>query len=196
MKVSPFHLHLLFFCLCCFLTFCTAIAEGIENVWARHRTLATAVHAALDRWGSDGGALKANIEDPAQRSVAVTTVIAPGFDMSQLRQWTEHHAGLTLGVAITAGTELGSEQYLGGKSVFRIGHMGHLNPPMLLGALATIEAGLTALGIPHGKGALEAAAAVIGRSGGPNAAAQIADASELDSAGGAGVEMAKTFGKL
>lgn len=94
------------------------------------RTLATAVHAAIDRWGSDGGALKANIEDPSQRSVAVTTVTAKGFDMSQLRQWTEHHAGLTLGVAITADTELGSEQYLGGNSVFRIGHMGHLNPPV------------------------------------------------------------------
>ena len=35
-------------------------------------------------------------------------------------------------------------------SVFRIGHMGHLNPPMLLGTLATIEAGLQALGIRHG----------------------------------------------
>ena len=37
--------------------------------------------------------------------------------------------------------------------------MGHVNAPMLLGALATIEAGLTALGIPHGPGALDAAAA-------------------------------------
>jgi hypothetical protein len=42
--------------------------------------------------------------------------------------------------------ELASEEYLGGDSVFRIGHMGHLNPPMVLGALATIESGLTALG--------------------------------------------------
>ena len=36
--------------------------------------------------------------------------------------------------------------------------MGHIDPPMLLGALGTIEAGLKALGIPHGPGALDAAA--------------------------------------
>ena len=44
-----------------------------------------------------------------------------------------------------------------GKSVFRIGHMGHLNPPMLLGALATIDTALKALNIPHGRGAVDAA---------------------------------------
>jgi alanine-glyoxylate transaminase / serine-glyoxylate transaminase / serine-pyruvate transaminase len=41
--------------------------------------------------------------------------------------------------------------------------MGHLNPPMLLGALASVEAGLQALDIPHGPGALAAAAAVVAR---------------------------------
>ena len=38
--------------------------------------------------------------------------------------------------------------------------MGHLNPPMLLGTLATIEAGLGALGVA-GAGGATAAAAVI-----------------------------------
>ena len=46
-------------------------------------------------------------------------------------------------------------------SIFRIGHMGHLNPPMLLGTLATIEAGFRALGIRHGPGGAAAAGAVI-----------------------------------
>lgn len=123
-------------------------------------------------------------------------VAAPGWDMSKLRKWTEHHAGLTLGVGITVNTELGSEHYLGGNSVFRIGHMGHLNPPMLLGALGTIEAGLCALGIPHGKGALEAAAAVIGASGGPNAMIHRVASALVDNAGGAGVEDARARGKL
>lgn len=172
------------------------VAEGIENVWARHRTLAAAVHAAVECWGSAGGVLRANIAEPSERSVAVTTVTAPGYDMSKLRKWTEEHAGLTLGVAITANTELGSEHYLGGKSVFRIGHMGHLNPPMLLGALATIDAGLQALGIPHGKGALEAAAAVIGASGGPGAVGQIDGGAMMDRARGVGVDMVKVCGKL
>lgn len=43
--------------------------------------------------------------------------------------------------------------------VFRIGHMGgHVNAHMVLGMLGTIEAGLIALGVPHGSGALAAAA--------------------------------------
>lgn len=61
----------------CFSCFLPRHTEGIENVWARHRTLAAAVHAAIDRWSSDGGVLRANIEEAPERSVAVTTVAAP-----------------------------------------------------------------------------------------------------------------------
>ena len=43
--------------------------------------------------------------------------------------------------------------------------MGHLNPPMLLGTLATIEAGLTALAIAHAPGVATAAAAVAADAG-------------------------------
>ena len=46
---------------------------------------------------------------------------------------------------------------------FRIGHMGHVNAHMVLGVLGTIDAGLKALQIPHGEGALEAATAVAAR---------------------------------
>ena len=46
--------------------------------------------------------------------------------------------------------------------------MGHLNPPMLLGTLATVEAGLQALGIAHGRGGIAAAAGVIAESAGVN----------------------------
>jgi alanine-glyoxylate transaminase/serine-glyoxylate transaminase/serine-pyruvate transaminase len=48
-----------------------------------------------------------------------------------------------------------------GDAFFRLGHMGHVNGQMIMGLLGGIEAGLCALDIPHGKGALEAAAAVI-----------------------------------
>jgi alanine-glyoxylate transaminase/serine-glyoxylate transaminase/serine-pyruvate transaminase len=44
-----------------------------------------------------------------------------------------------------------------GGSVFRIGHMGDLNEPMLLGALAGIELALADAGIPHARGGVEAA---------------------------------------
>jgi alanine-glyoxylate transaminase/serine-glyoxylate transaminase/serine-pyruvate transaminase len=40
--------------------------------------------------------------------------------------------------------------------------MGHVNPPMLLGTLGTIEAALHALGAPTGASGVAAAATVIG----------------------------------
>ena len=72
----------------------------------------------------------------------------------RLRRWCAETAGLTLGIALTVEGE--DED-----SIFRIGHMGHLDPPMLLGTLATIEAGLPALGIPHRAGGAAAAAAEV-----------------------------------
>jgi alanine-glyoxylate transaminase/serine-glyoxylate transaminase/serine-pyruvate transaminase len=44
----------------------------------------------------------------------------------------------------------------------RVAHMGHVNAHMTLGALAVMEAGLLSLDIPHGQGALAAAAKVVG----------------------------------
>ena len=41
--------------------------------------------------------------------------------------------------------------------VFRIGHMGDLNEPMLLGALGGIELALAEAGMPHARGGVEAA---------------------------------------
>jgi alanine-glyoxylate transaminase/serine-glyoxylate transaminase/serine-pyruvate transaminase len=35
--------------------------------------------------------------------------------------------------------------------------MGHVNAPMILGTLGVVEVGLQALGIPHGRGGVEAA---------------------------------------
>ena len=55
----------------------------------------------------------------------------------------------------------------GGKptdSVFRIGHMGHLNPHALLGTLACIETGLKALGTAEPGEGVQAAMQVIASS--------------------------------
>jgi alanine-glyoxylate transaminase/serine-glyoxylate transaminase/serine-pyruvate transaminase len=41
--------------------------------------------------------------------------------------------------------------------VFRIGHMGDVNEPMLLGALGAIELALAEAGMPHARGGVEAA---------------------------------------
>lgn len=126
--------------------------EGLENTWRRHAVLAGAVWAAVDAWHTGGG-LRCNVADPASRSHAVTAIRTGSVDADRLRAVCEDQAGLTLGLGI--GARPGSQ--------FRIGHMGHLNPPMLLGTLGTIEAALHALGAPVGASGVAAAADVIGR---------------------------------
>jgi alanine-glyoxylate transaminase/serine-glyoxylate transaminase/serine-pyruvate transaminase len=41
--------------------------------------------------------------------------------------------------------------------VFRIGHMGDLNEPMVLGVLAAVEMALRRDRVPHGRGGVDAA---------------------------------------
>lgn len=126
-------------------------AEGLDHVFARHEKLAQTVWAAFDCWSSTGP-MHLNIADPACRSHAVTSVGTQSPLGDQLRHWCEHKCGLTLGIGLGRAP---ADAY------FRIGHMGHINAHMIMGALGTIDAGLKALEIPHGSGALEAAARVI-----------------------------------
>jgi alanine-glyoxylate transaminase/serine-glyoxylate transaminase/serine-pyruvate transaminase len=133
--------------------------EGLERVWHRHAIFARAIWAAVEAWGA-GGDLALNIAEPRLRSHAVTTIRTAKGDGARLRRWCAETAGLTLGIGL-------SVPGIDPDGLFRIGHMGHLNPPMLLGTLATIEAGLAALGIAHGRGALESAARAIAGGGAP-----------------------------
>ena len=123
---------------------------GIENVWERHRVLAAAVWAAVDAWSSPDG-LAFNVVDPAHRSLAVTTVRTGSVSAEELRAISQYRASLTLGVGI------------GGFSaeMFRIGHMGFIDPPGILGTLGTIEAALVALGYDLSSSGVAAAAASI-----------------------------------
>ncbi|MDJ1007898.1 MAG: aminotransferase class V-fold PLP-dependent enzyme [Paracoccaceae bacterium] len=130
--------------------------EGLEAIWARHDALARAIWAAIEAWGA-AGPLEFNIEDEGARSRAVTTLRIPKPHAQKIRGWVEDHTGLTLGLGIGM-EEPGSPSAMG---YFRIGHMGHLNAQMVLGALGSVEAALTGLGIPHGRGALDAAAEAI-----------------------------------
>ena len=128
--------------------------EGLEAVWTRHETLASAVWASCEAWSLEGG-ISLNVPVAEQRSCAVTTVNAGGPVGTELRRWVEAHGGLTLGIGLGMSLDnRSSDQY------FRIGHMGHVNSHMVLGALGVIEAGLQALDIPHGSGALAAAAQI------------------------------------
>lgn len=133
-------------------------AEGMEAVWHRHRTLARAIWAACNRWAEDGP-LELNVTDPADRSVAVTSLRLGSPNATALRDWVEQKLGLTLGIGLGMAPP-GDPAWHG---FFRLGHMGHVNGHMIMGMLGGIEAGLTALDIPHGAGALEAAASEIAK---------------------------------
>lgn len=126
--------------------------EGLSAVWARHEALAAATWAALDAWGQQVSGIRAQILEPSARARSVTAVSMPGA--ARLREWTVQNAGLTLGVGLGAAQP---------DDAFRIAHMGHLSAHAHLGTLATIEAGLLALGLPHGPGGAAAAAAEIAR---------------------------------
>ena len=125
--------------------------EGLENVWERHRVLADAVRAAVEAWHAPNG-LSFNIASPESRSNSVTTILTGDVNASELRRIAESDAGLTLGI--------GLDEFV--DRAFRIGHMGHLNPPMILGTLGTIEATLTTMGAPMRESGVAAAAAVVG----------------------------------
>lgn len=125
--------------------------EGLEAIWQRHGILAQAIWAAVEAWGQ-GGAMRLNMPDPAHRSHAVTSIGLASPDGDRLRDWCEKAAGLTLGIGLGRTPA---------DAWFRIGHMGHVNAQMILAALATIDAGLKALDIPHGAGGVEAATRVI-----------------------------------
>jgi len=125
--------------------------EGLENVWERHRVLGEAVRAAVGMWARPEGIAFATT-DPEARSNSVTTLLTGDIDADELRRICEAEMGLTLGV--------GLEGYEG--RAFRIGHMGHLNPPMLMGTLGTIEAALVLMNAPLGGSGVTAAARTIG----------------------------------
>ncbi|SDW69067.1 pyridoxal-phosphate-dependent aminotransferase family protein [Roseicitreum antarcticum] len=130
--------------------------EGLENVWARHATLARTVWAAADAWAADG-AFRLNMADPAHRGHSVTSMRLTAPDGSRLRDWCEHTAGVTLGI----GLGMAPPEDPAWHGYFRLAHMGHVNAHMVLGALAVMDAGLKALDIPHGSGAIEAATRLI-----------------------------------
>ena len=131
-------------------------AEGLPAIFERHRLLAATVQRAIDVW-AEAGALSFSVASPAERSNTVTAVrfdgAGPGRDAAALLDYCDKRCGVVLGRA------LGDLSGTG----FRIAHMGHVNAPMVLGTLGVVEVALGALGIPHGKGGVSAAAAWLGQ---------------------------------
>jgi alanine-glyoxylate transaminase/serine-glyoxylate transaminase/serine-pyruvate transaminase len=121
--------------------------EGLEAVWDRHATIGAGVRAAVAQWGQDGP-LEMNIRDDAECSNSVSAILTGSIDPESLRSVAEAQLGVTLGN--------GLGQFAA--STFRIGHMGHVNAPMILGTLGVVEIALANIGAPFTSGGVEAAA--------------------------------------
>ncbi len=121
--------------------------EGLPNVFARHHRLGEAVRRAVQVWaGNDGPRLFCT--NPGRYSDSVTAVLMPeGHDAEAVRRTARQRFNVSLG---------GGLGKLNGR-VFRIGHLGDLNEPMVLGALSAVEMALRIDNVPHGRGGVDAA---------------------------------------
>jgi len=119
------------------------LAEGLENVFARHERLAEATRRAVRAWD-----LEILCANPAEYSAALTAVMMPeGHSADAFRKIALDRFNLSLGQGLGK---------LSGK-VFRIGHLGYFNDLMLCGTLAGVEMGLELAAVPHRKGGILAA---------------------------------------
>lgn len=121
--------------------------EGLERVFARHDRFAHATRAAVRAWG-----LEIVARDPGSFSSSLTGVFVPdGVDADRLRALVLERFDLALGAG------LGKLA----RRAFRIGHLGDLNEPWLLGTLAAVEAGLELCGVRLAASGLQAAKGVL-----------------------------------
>lgn len=121
--------------------------EGLENVFARHARLAAGVRAAVQHWSGNNGP-QLFCQNPERWSDSVTAVLMPeGHNADELRRVALERFNVSLG---------GGLGKLGGR-VFRIGHLGDLNEPMVIGALGAVEMAMEIAGVPHAKGGVQAA---------------------------------------
>jgi alanine-glyoxylate transaminase / serine-glyoxylate transaminase / serine-pyruvate transaminase len=121
--------------------------EGLDEVFARHHRLAEATRRAVRAWRQNDGPEVYAI-DPRGQSDSITAVQLPeGCDAERTRQVCLDKFNVSLG---------GGLDRLRGRIV-RIGHLGDLNEPMILGAIAAVEMALELTGVPHGRGGVQAA---------------------------------------
>ena len=121
--------------------------EGLDNVTARHTRLAGATRAAVRTWAANDGPQFFCL-NPERLSDSVTAITMPaGHNADAVRKTALDKLNVSFG---------GGLGKLGGQ-VLRIGHMGDLNEPMLLGTLGALELAFRMHNVPHGAGGVEAA---------------------------------------
>ena len=119
------------------------VEEGLDHAHARHARLAEATRRAVRAWDLD-----IQCADPAEYSDSLTAVRIPeGSSADSFRAVTLERFNVSLGNGLGKIAD----------RVFRIGHLGDFNEPMLMGTLAAVEMGLGLAGIPHLKGGVAAA---------------------------------------
>jgi alanine-glyoxylate transaminase/serine-glyoxylate transaminase/serine-pyruvate transaminase len=123
------------------------LAEGLENVFARHQRLASACRAAINAWG-----LEILCQDPSVYSPVSTGVLLPeAFNADALRKLILERYNLSLGMGLGK---------LKGRA-YRIGHLGDCNDLTLIAALSGCEMGMMAFGVPLKASGVLAAQAVL-----------------------------------
>jgi len=109
------------------------LEEGLDNVFARHARLATAVRKAVAAWGLDLVA-----QEEKLYSNTVSAVYVPdGFDGNEVVRHAYKYYDLSLSISLGQ---------IAGKA-FRIGHLGDLNDLMILSPITGAEMAMKDLGI-------------------------------------------------
>lgn len=117
--------------------------EGLEAVFARHDRFAEATRRAVRAWG-----LEVWCEEPRHHSSSLTAVAMPGgAGADALRATILREFDVSLGSGLSEVAD----------RLFRIGHLGDFNEPMLMGTLSAVEMGLRLAGVPHEAGGVLAA---------------------------------------
>ncbi|MBD0270531.1 MAG: aminotransferase class V-fold PLP-dependent enzyme [Acetobacteraceae bacterium] len=125
--------------------------EGLENVFRRHSRLGEAVRRCVRHWSGNAGP-QLFCTNPGRFSDSVTAVLMPeGHNCEAVRRTALNRLNVSLGAGLSK---------LDGR-VFRIGHLGDLNEPMVLGTLAAVEMALKLNGVPHAPGGVDAALAFL-----------------------------------
>jgi alanine-glyoxylate transaminase/serine-glyoxylate transaminase/serine-pyruvate transaminase len=132
-------------------------AEGLDNVFARHKRAAEATRRCVRHWG-----LEIQCRNPAEYSSTLTAVRLPdGHSADNLRAEILERCNLSLGNGLGPLAD----------KVFRIGHLGDFHDLMVTGTLSGVEMGLAAAGVPYRPGGVTAAMAYLQGNAGPVAEA-------------------------
>ncbi|WP_203075923.1 pyridoxal-phosphate-dependent aminotransferase family protein [Falsiroseomonas ponticola] len=124
------------------------LEEGLQNVFARHDKVAEATRRCVRHWG-----FETQCQDPRHFSSVLTAVRLPeGHSANDLRATILQKFNMSLGNGLGQLND----------KVFRIGHLGDISELQLVGALAGVEMGLRAAGIPHKAGGVQVAMEYLG----------------------------------